>query len=295
MIIETAYAKINFTLSVGSKRADGYHSIDSLMHSISLSDRITLTKAGVITLSITEGEAPLGRENLMVRAAERFFEETGLSGGVSMTLAKRIPSEAGMGGGSSDAAAVLRGLARLYETDLSLETLAAWGSSLGADIPFCVMGGAARCQGIGEKLLPLTPWAHLPLVIARPSVSVSTGRAYQLLDRMTRRPGDTTPLAIEALAGRNRELLSRALSNDFEAGLFPVEPILWETSAYLKMLGRPALMTGSGSAFFVLADDEADQTSLSERIRTEQPDWFVERAETVSGGSELAASHTFAL
>ena len=141
MIIETAHAKINFTLSVGSKRADGYHSIDSLMHSISLSDHITLTKAETITLSVTEGEAPLGRENLMVRAAERFFEETGLSGGVSMTLAKRIPSEAGMGGGSSDAAAVLRGLARLYETDLSLATLARWGASLGADIPFCVMAG----------------------------------------------------------------------------------------------------------------------------------------------------------
>ena len=91
MIIETAHAKINFTLSVGSKRADGYHSIDSLMHSISLSDRITLTKAEAITLSVTEGEAPLGRENLMVRAAERFFEETGLSGGVSMTLAMRLP------------------------------------------------------------------------------------------------------------------------------------------------------------------------------------------------------------
>lgn len=158
MIIETAHAKINFTLSVGSKRADGYHSIDSLMHSISLSDRITLTKAEAITLSVTEGEAPLGRENLMVRAAERFFEETGLSGGVSMTLAKRIPSEAGMGGGSSDAAAVLRGLARLYETELSLATLARWGASLGADIPFCVVAGAARCQGIGEKLTPLTPW-----------------------------------------------------------------------------------------------------------------------------------------
>ena len=177
MIIETAHAKINFTLSVGSKRADGYHSIDSLMHSISLSDRITLTKAEAITLSVTEGEAPLGRENLMVRAAERFFEETGLSGGVSMTLAKRIPSEAGMGGGSSDAAAVLRGLARLYETDLSLATLARWGASLGADIPFCVAAGAARCQGIGEKLTPLAAWAHLPLVILRPPVSVSTGKA----------------------------------------------------------------------------------------------------------------------
>lgn len=286
MIIETAHAKINFTLSVGSKRADGYHSIDSLMHSISLSDRITLTKAEAITLSVTEGEAPLGRENLMVRAAERFFEETGLPGGVSMTLAKRIPSEAGMGGGSSDAAAVLRGLARLYETDLSLVTLARWGASLGADIPFCVAAGAARCQGIGEKLTPLTPWAHLPLVILRPPVSVSTGKAYQLLDHMGKRPMDTTPLAIEALSGRDPGALARALSNDFEAGLFPVEPILWETSAYLKTLGRPALMTGSGSAFFVLAKDTKEQAVLASRIRTEQPSWFVEMAETVGRDGE---------
>ena len=271
MIIETAHAKINFTLSVGSKRADGYHSIDSLMHSISLSDRITLTKAEAITLSVTEGEAPLGRENLMVRAAERFFEETGLSGGVSMTLAKRIP---------------LRGLARLYETDLSLATLARWGASLGADIPFCVVAGAARCQGIGEKLTPLTPWAHLPLVILRPPVSVSTGKAYQLLDHMGKRPMDTTPLAIEALRDRDEGALARALSNDFEAGLFPVEPILWETSAYLKTLGRPALMTGSGSAFFVLVKDTKEQAVLASRIRAEQPSWFVEMAETVGRDGE---------
>ena len=222
----------------------------------------------------------------MVRAAERFFEETGLSGGVSMTLAKRIPSEAGMGGGSSDAAAVLRGLARLYETDLSLATLARWGASLGADIPFCVAAGAARCQGIGEKLTPLTPWAHLPLVILRPPVSVSTGKAYQLLDHMGKRPMDTTPLAIEALSDRDKGALARALSNDFEAGLFPVEPILWETSAYLKTLGRPALMTGSGSAFFVLAKDTKEQVVLASRIRAEQPSWFVEMAETVGRDGE---------
>lgn len=147
MIIETAHAKINFTLSVGSKRADGYHSIDSLMHSISLSDRITLTKAEAITLSVTEGEAPLGRENLMVRAAERFFEETGLSGGVSMTLAKRIPSEAGMGGGSSDAATVLRGLDRLYETELSLATLARWGGFAWRGYPLLCGGGGRALSG----------------------------------------------------------------------------------------------------------------------------------------------------
>lgn len=282
MLTETAYAKINLTLSVREKRSDGYHNIDSLMHSITLADTITLEKSDAITLSLTEGDAPLGRENLMVQAAELFFKETGISGGVRMALAKRIPSEAGMGGGSSDAAAVLRGLAKLYGTSISLEILAAWGKTLGADIPFCVIGGAARCQGIGEKLTPLSAWAGLPLVITRPPISVSTGKAYGLLDRMTKRPENTTDAAVRALQERNPAALLAAISNDFEAGLFPVEPILWETSAYLKTLTPAALMTGSGSAFFLLCESREEQQALYERLQEERPGWFVACAETVS-------------
>ena len=148
------------------------------------------------------------------------------------------------------------------------------------------MAGAALYKGIGEKLTPLTPWAHLPLVILRPPVSVSTGKAYQLLDHMGKRPMDTTPLAIEALSDRDKGALARALSNDFEAGQLPVEPILWETSADLKTLGRPALMTGAGSAFFVLAKDTKEQAVLTGRIRAEQPSWLVEMAETVGMDGE---------
>ena len=146
MITETAQAKINLTLSVGEMRSDGYHTIDSVMHSISLRDSITLERAETVSLAIVEGVAPAGKENLMVKAAELFLKEKGISGGVRMTLAKRIPSEAGMGGGSSDAAAVLRGLARLYGTGDSLKSLAAMGKALGADVPFCVLGGAACSQ-----------------------------------------------------------------------------------------------------------------------------------------------------
>ena len=281
MISETAYAKINFTLSVGNKRPDGYHNIDSLMHSISLCDDITLEKSGEISLTLLEGEAPLGKDNLMVRAAELFFEKTGLNGGVSMTLRKRIPSEAGMGGGSSDAAAVLRGLTCLYEAAISLMILADWGKELGADIPFCILGGAARCQGIGEKLTPLPSWEGLPLVITRPPVSVSTGKAYGLLDHMVKRPGNTTGEAVKALEEKNLPALREALSNDFEAGLFPVEPILWEASAYLRTLTPASLMTGSGSAFFLLCENEKEQRALYERIRKEKPGWFVAMAETV--------------
>ena len=182
MITETARAKINLTLWVGRKRPDGYHSIDSVMHSISLSDEITLEKSNEILLTVLEGDAPAGQENLMVRAAEAFFAVTELEGGVFLTLKKRIPSGAGMGGGSADAAAVLRGLSKAYEHPLSKEDLLKVAARIGADVPFCVEGGASRCQGIGEILTPARAWEGLPLVIAMPPLFMPTGPAYQKLD-----------------------------------------------------------------------------------------------------------------
>ena len=284
MIEETACAKINLTLSVGEKRSDGYHTIDSIMHSISLCDDITLERAEGISLTIVEGRAPSGKENLMVKAAELFLREKGISGGVRMTLAKHIPSEAGMGGGSSDAAAVLRGLARLYGTGDGLETLAAMGAFLGADVPFCVRGGACRCEGIGEVLVPLTPWPGLPLLIVRPETSVSTGEAYRLLDGRDKRPKDRTEDSMKALADRNRQELYESLSNDFEDALFPKNEVLEETSSILHSLGRPTLMTGSGSAFFLFPKDREEGKALAEDIKKSHPSWFVETAETVGKG-----------
>ena len=284
MIEETACAKINLTLSVGEKRSDGYHTIDSIMHSISLCDDITLERAEGISLTIVEGRAPSGKENLMVKAAELFLREKGISGGVRMTLAKHIPSEAGMGGGSSDAAAVLRGLARLYGTGDGLETLAAMGASLGADVPFCVRGGACRCEGIGEVLVPLTPWPGLPLLIVRPETSVSTGEAYRLLDGRDKRPKDRTEESMKALADRNRQELYESLSNDFEDALFPKNEVLKETSSILHSLGRPTLMTGSGYAFFLFPKDREEGKALAEDIKKSHPSWFVETAETVGKG-----------
>ena len=284
MIEETACAKINLTLSVGEKRSDGYHTIDSIMHSISLCDDITLERAEGISLTIVEGRAPSGKENLMVKAAELFLREKGISGGVRMTLAKHIPSEAGMGGGSSDAAAVLRGLARLSGTGDGLETLAAMGAFLGADVPFCVRGGACRCEGIGEVLVPLTPWPGLPLLIVRPETSVSTGEAYRLLDGRDKRPKDRTEDSMKALADRNRQELYESLSNDFEDALFPKNEVLEETSSILHSLGRPTLMTGSGSAFFLFPKDREEGKALAEDIKKSHPSWFVETAETVGKG-----------
>lgn len=240
MIRETAYAKINLTLSVRRKRDDGYHDIDSVMHSISLHDFITLEKGDGISLSILKGNAPAGKDNLMVKAAALFLEKKGISGGVHMTLSKEIPSEAGMGGGSSDAAAVLRGMAALYSTKDTLSDLAALGASLGADVPFCVRGGAARCEGIGDKLSSLPSWEGLPLLIVRPETSISTGEAYALIDGLATHPEDRTDLCTEGLETKDLPRLISSLSNDFEEALFPTNAILKETASLLHSLNRPA-------------------------------------------------------
>ena len=281
MITEKAYAKINLTLSVGEKREDGYHEIDSVMHSISLCDEVTLTEAGGLSLSIKEGLAPGGKANLMWDAAELFFRETGFSGGAHMELVKQIPSEAGMGGGSSDAAAVLRGLNRMTGQQLSLAALADMGARLGADVPFCVAGGCRRCEGIGEKLTPLAGWEGLPLVIVRPGVSISTGKAYGLLDVCPRRRAGTAESCIKALKNKDRAALMASLSNDFEDVLFKAEPVLGETFSYLSSLCKKTMMTGSGSAFFLMVENEVQQRKLAAKIKEERPQWYVGTAKTI--------------
>lgn len=281
MITEKAFAKINLTLSVGEKREDGYHEIDSVMHSISLCDEVTLTEATEISFAVKRGTAPEGKDNLMWAAAELFFKETGFSGGVHMELVKQIPSEAGMGGGSSDAAAVLRGLNRMTGQRLSLVALADMGARLGADVPFCVAGGCRRCEGIGEKLTPLAGWAGLPVVIVRPDVSISTGKAYGLLDGGPRRKTGTTESCIEALKNKDRTALLASLSNDFEDVLFETEPVLGETFSYLSLFCEKAMMTGSGSAFFLMAENEVQQRKLAAKIKEERPQWYVGTAKTI--------------
>ena len=280
MITEKAFAKINLTLSVGGKRKDGYHDIDSVMHSISLHDKITLEKSGEISLSVTKGSAPSGQENLMWKAAELFFAETGISGGVRMELEKHIPAQAGLGGGSSDAAAVLRGLNRLMKTGLSAKELSDMGKRIGADVPFCITGGCCRCRGIGEKLTKVPGWDGLPLVIVRPPVAVETGKAYAVLDRAEKQTENKTDACIRALEEKDRKKLAESLSNDFEKALFAEETVLEETSRRLSLFSRPLLMTGSGSAFFVIAESQADRKQLAEEIKKEGPGLFIAEAET---------------
>jgi 4-diphosphocytidyl-2-C-methyl-D-erythritol kinase len=279
-LVMEAHAKINLNLSVGQRRPDGYHNIDSVMHTIALADTVIFTPAEFLSLSVTEGTAPAGEDNLMWQAAVSFARTAWVRPDFHLELQKRIPSGAGMGGGSADAAAVLLGLNHLYGDVLSLNTLCALAADLGADVPFCLMGGAARCEGIGNKMTAAIPWRGLSLVIAKPAISVSTKEAYDAIDHLQERNPCTSEQVLEALEQRNREQLGAALVNDFEAGLFPRIPELAGVSRQLAEWNRPHMMTGSGAAFFVMAEDRDEAEYIAAHLMAEHRDWYVAVTET---------------
>ena len=178
-------AKVNLSLDVSRLRPDGYHDIDSVAQVIDISDEIEVSKAdaGTIEVLVEGGDAPSGKENLIYRACEVFFAETGTRGGARFVLRKRIPVQAGLGGGSGNAAAAIAGLNRLYEGGLTRDEMAALASKVGSDAALFIFGGTVRMSGRGErlKLLPDAPKMHL--VVVKPSVGVSTAWAYAELDK----------------------------------------------------------------------------------------------------------------
>lgn len=277
IIRETARAKVNFTLPVLARRPDGYHEVDTVMHAISLADAVEFRPAEGLSLTI-EGDAPAGPDNLMWRAAALYMEETGVPG-AAMHLEKRVPSEAGLGGGSADAAAVLRGLDRLYGTRLGWEALCRMASRLGADVPFCIAGGCARGRGIGDELSPLPPWEGLPLLVVKPDIAVSTGAAYGEIDRRGIAGRDTSDAMEAALRARDPAALAASLANTFEDALFPAAPELAAAARELRAFGAPALMSGSGSAFFLLIGGEK-RDAAARTLQSRHPGWFCAPAET---------------
>lgn len=184
-----AYAKLNLMLSVGDKRADGFHNVESIMQSISLCDTLSLEKTADISLTCSQPHIPTGEKNLAYRAAAAFFKETGIKGGVKIDIEKRIPVGAGLGGGSANAAAVLKGLNALYGTALTEEELCALGSPLGSDVPFCIKGGTCHATGRGE-LLRVLPTARLYFVLLYGKRFLSTPYMYGRLDAMEASPID---------------------------------------------------------------------------------------------------------
>lgn len=256
-MLEYAYAKLNLTLEVGEKRPDGYHELRSVMTSASLCDVVDVEKAASITLACDRADLPTDGRNLAVKAAETFFAETGIDGGCYISLEKHIPSEAGLGGGSSDAAAVLRALRVLYAPEMPMEELETIGAKVGSDVPYCVRGGTVLCEGRGEKMTTLPEMPKCWYVIVKPAEAFSTGKMYGEIDEKNAKSVPTTDLLIGELERGNLSEIAVHMSNTF-LEVVPAESDVFTISNALcvKYGALNAMMSGSGSAVFGIFDTE---------------------------------------
>jgi len=246
-----ARGKINWSLDILGKRPDGYHEMDMLTGAVELADELTLTDADTVSLHV-EGNGTLSdTDNLVLKAADALRAAAGCEKGALCTLTKRIPVGAGMGGGSADAAAALIGLNRLWRTALTEEQLAAIGLSVGADVPFLLIGGFARVGGIGEKIEAFPAPPAVPLMIVQPCRPVSTREAFAGFDALPRVAHPRTDAALRALQSGDLAALSTAAGNVLEAVGETAVPQIAEAIAALEACGAAyAAMTGSGSAVF---------------------------------------------
>ena len=258
-----APAKINLTLDVVGVREDGYHLLESLFQSVSIYDTLTAEKAAAITLDAGDCGCPT-EKNTAYKAAVAFFAATGIVGGARLTLTKRIPRQAGMGGGSADAAAVLWALNTLYEAGLTAAQLCEIGLTVGADVPFCVVGGTAYVTGIGEGLTPLPALPHCTIVVAQPAEGISTKEAYAAIDAVTPAVRPDHKAALAALERGDLAGVCAQVVNVFEVAthLEGVADIRRRMQPFSPLCSQ---MTGSGSCVFaVFAAEEQAQACLDE-------------------------------
>ena len=275
-------SKINIGLAITGKREDGYHYIDSIFQSIRLSDSIYFAKHHSVVFSGGAPELPeymqklvtYGEENLALKALRAIQAYTGCKAGAAIHLLKRVPIQAGLGGGSADAAAMLVGLNRFWDLRLTQEELLQIGTTLGSDVPFLLQGGTARGTGRGEILrYGKSPDPHW-LLLVKPKVSVSTATAYGRFTNTsvaTKQTIDTVQQHLE-----NNDLKSAFLTsaNTFEELLFPDHEELVICKEFFTSSGYPTIMTGSGPTMVVLLDKPMEALQLQEEIKAAGHDWL---------------------
>lgn len=254
-----ALAKINLGLDVVRRREDGYHEVRMIMQTIQLYDRLDIkrTQEPGIQIQTNLSFLPVNENNLIYKAAKLLMDEFSITDGVSVKLDKRIPVAAGMAGGSTDAAAMLIGVNRLFSLGLTKRQLMERGVQIGADVPYCIMRGTALAEGIGEALSPLPPMVKCPVLIAKPSVSVSTKFVYQnlKLDDTTIHP-DIDRL-IDDIKAKNLHDIAAHMGNVLETVTIPNYPVIDEIKKHMLSNGAVgAMMSGSGPTVFGLFDDE---------------------------------------
>ena len=264
-----AYAKVNLGLDVVRRLENGYHEVKMVMQTVGICDTLTLKKeAEGIKITTDSGEIPANEDNLVYKAAKLLKDKYDIGEGVSIHLEKRIPVAAGMAGGSTDAAAVLKGMNALFSMGLSEEQLKEEGVKLGADIPYCIMGGTALAEGIGEKLtrLPDTPDAFL--LVAKPDINVSTKYVYEnlQLDKIEKHP-DIDGMVESIQAGNLQGVIDR-MDNVLQTVTEEKYTVIGELKRFMEANGAlKALMSGSGPTVFGIYEDRQKAEVAAEALK----------------------------
>ena len=275
-----AYAKINLTLDVLGKRADGFHDLSMVMQSVSLADIVTIRQTDGNDFSLTSnlGFLPGADQNIAGVAARAFAKETGISlEGIQIDLQKHIPVCAGTAGGSSDGAAVLRGLNQLFAAGRSLEELARMGEQVGSDVPYCVLGCTALAEGRGEKLKRLPALPPCTIVLCKPAFSVSTPELFHKVDEMKLRFHPDTAGMLKALEEGDLPQIARRMFNVFEDVLPPTRrAVIEEIKQMLVSHGAlGACMSGTGPTVFGIFDDEKAAEAVCAELKQSYAETFL--------------------
>lgn len=274
-----AYAKINISLDVVGKREDGYHLLKMIMQNIDLYDLITVEKScSGISIACNKQYIPTDERNLAFKAAKLFKDTYDISGGVSIKIRKNIPVSAGLAGGSTDAAAVLKAMRKVYDINISDEELERLGLKIGADVPYCIKGGTALCEGIGEIITPLEPFKNYIVVLVKPAFGVSTKEVYGNLDikKIFKHP-DTEEI-IRAMKNGDIHFVSRNMRNVLENVTLRKHYCLREIKQeFLKMDAIGTLMSGSGPSVFAFFEDMVKAQNCYERMKLKYNEVFLTR------------------
>ena len=268
-------AKINLTLDIVGTRADGYHLLESVFQSVGIYDTVTARKRwrkGIV-LKADQCHCPT-EKNTAYKAAAAFLQYTGVNKGVHLSLSKSIPQQAGMGGGSADAAGVLVALNTLFKTGLTTAQLCEIGLTVGADVPFCVMGGTAYVTGIGEGLQPLPALPDCAIVVAQPAEGISTKEAYAAVDKADILARPDNDAAIAALQAGDLQGVCAQAINVFESAteLAGVKDIRRRMEQYNPLCSQ---MTGSGSCVFAIFDNDEAAEACVEDLKKDYPTAFI--------------------
>ncbi|MCM1048793.1 MAG: 4-(cytidine 5'-diphospho)-2-C-methyl-D-erythritol kinase [Clostridiales bacterium] len=272
-LTKEAYAKVNLGLDVLRRRPDGYHEVKMVMQTVDIHDTLTFTKrAGQgITLKVDKAELSADKDNLICRAAKLLLDRAGIRHSIDILLQKRIPIAAGMAGGSADAAATLLGLNELFELGFSLEELKTLGVSLGADIPYCIMGGTALSEGIGEILTKLPPPPKCVLVVAKPDINVSTKFVYENLHADTLSYHPDIDGMVEAIKEGSLAGITDRMGNVLETVTVKEYPVIDTIKNVMKAArAENALMSGSGPTVFGIFTTDEQAQKAAAQIRNQK-------------------------